>query len=182
MMASLSFCGMSPCIELTVKFASLIFSVSQSTFRFVLQKMTAYKNDGYLGIPRKRRRFQVKMRWILSEQETGMCRCLHRCHWASLEWGLLPRRWRWLIRLFYASDYTKWNGMIIYLKYDVTSLNFAIMSFPRRTKNKSENVENKNLLKFDLKWASEQSKKLTRIESKFEVKKGLAKSNLIIDF
>lgn len=45
------------------------------------------------------------------------------------------------------------------------------MSFPRRTKNKSENVENKNLLKFDLKWASEQSKKLTRIESKFEVKK-----------
>ena len=61
-------------------------------------------------------------------------------------------------------------------------MNFAIMSFPRRTKNKSENVENKNLLKFDLKWASEQSKKLTRIESKFEVKKGLAKSNLIIDF
>jgi hypothetical protein len=29
--ASLSFCGISPCIELTVKLASLIFSVNQST-------------------------------------------------------------------------------------------------------------------------------------------------------
>ena len=42
MMASLSFWGMSPCIELTVKLASRIFSVSQSTLRFVLQKMTAW--------------------------------------------------------------------------------------------------------------------------------------------
>jgi hypothetical protein len=41
MMASLSFCGMSPCMELTVKLASRIFSVNQSTFLFVLQKMTA---------------------------------------------------------------------------------------------------------------------------------------------
>ena len=41
MIASRSFCGMSPCILDTVKFASLIFSVNQSTFRFVLQKMTA---------------------------------------------------------------------------------------------------------------------------------------------
>ena len=31
MMASLSFCGMSPCMDDTVKFASLIFSVNQST-------------------------------------------------------------------------------------------------------------------------------------------------------
>ena len=31
MMASRSFCGMSPCMEDTVKLASLIFSVSQST-------------------------------------------------------------------------------------------------------------------------------------------------------
>ena len=31
MMASLSFCGMSPCMEETVKLASRIFSVSQST-------------------------------------------------------------------------------------------------------------------------------------------------------
>lgn len=31
MMASLSFCGISPCIDVTVKLASLIFSVSQST-------------------------------------------------------------------------------------------------------------------------------------------------------
>lgn len=37
----LSFCGISPCIEETVKFASRIFSVSQSTLRLVLQKMTA---------------------------------------------------------------------------------------------------------------------------------------------
>ena len=42
MIASLSFCGMSPCMELTVKLASLIFSVSQSTFLLVLQKITAY--------------------------------------------------------------------------------------------------------------------------------------------
>lgn len=41
MIASRSFWGMSPCILDTVKFASLIFSVNQSTFRFVLQKMTA---------------------------------------------------------------------------------------------------------------------------------------------
>lgn len=31
-MDSLSFCGMSPCMEDTVKLASLIFSVSQSTY------------------------------------------------------------------------------------------------------------------------------------------------------
>jgi hypothetical protein len=31
MMASLSFCTISPCIADTVKFASLIFSVNQST-------------------------------------------------------------------------------------------------------------------------------------------------------
>jgi hypothetical protein len=31
MMASLSFCGMSPCIDDTVKLASLILSVNQST-------------------------------------------------------------------------------------------------------------------------------------------------------
>lgn len=41
-MASLSFCGMSPCMEDTVKLASRIFSVSHSTFLFVLQKMTAW--------------------------------------------------------------------------------------------------------------------------------------------
>lgn len=41
MMASLSFCTISPCILLTVKLASRIFSVSQSTFLLVLQKMTA---------------------------------------------------------------------------------------------------------------------------------------------
>lgn len=33
MMDSRSFCGMSPCIDDTVKLASLIFSVSQSTYR-----------------------------------------------------------------------------------------------------------------------------------------------------
>lgn len=32
MIASRSFCGISPCIEDTVKFASLIFSVNQSTY------------------------------------------------------------------------------------------------------------------------------------------------------
>uniref|UniRef100_A0A0K8RG64 Putative translation initiation factor 4f helicase subunit eif-4a n=1 Tax=Ixodes ricinus TaxID=34613 RepID=A0A0K8RG64_IXORI len=42
MMASLSFWGMSPCIEDTVKLASRIFSLSQSTFLLVLQKMTAW--------------------------------------------------------------------------------------------------------------------------------------------
>ena len=36
-----SFCFMSPCMDETVKFASRIFSVSQSTLRRVLQKMTA---------------------------------------------------------------------------------------------------------------------------------------------
>ena len=41
MIASRSFCGMSPCMALTVKFASRIFDESQSTFLFVLQKMTA---------------------------------------------------------------------------------------------------------------------------------------------
>ena len=41
MIASLSFCGISPCMEDTVKLASLIFSVNHSTFLFVLQKMTA---------------------------------------------------------------------------------------------------------------------------------------------
>lgn len=41
MMASRSFWTISPCIELTVKLASRIFSVSQSTLRRVLQKMTA---------------------------------------------------------------------------------------------------------------------------------------------
>ena len=41
MIASRSFCGMSPCMEETVKFACLILCVSQSTFFFVLQKMTA---------------------------------------------------------------------------------------------------------------------------------------------
>ena len=41
MMASRSFCGMSPCMALTVKLFCRIFSVSQSTFRLVLQKMTA---------------------------------------------------------------------------------------------------------------------------------------------
>jgi hypothetical protein len=40
-MASRSFCTISPCILLTVKLASLIFSVSQSTFLLVLQKITA---------------------------------------------------------------------------------------------------------------------------------------------
>ncbi|KAH3675816.1 hypothetical protein WICPIJ_009269 [Wickerhamomyces pijperi] len=38
---SLSSCFMSPCIETTVKFEDLIFSVSQSTFFLVLQKITA---------------------------------------------------------------------------------------------------------------------------------------------
>ena len=42
MIASLSFWGISPCIEETVKLASRIFSVNQSTFLFVLQKMTAW--------------------------------------------------------------------------------------------------------------------------------------------
>ncbi len=41
MMASLSFWGISPCMELTVKLDSLILSVNQSTFLFVLQKITA---------------------------------------------------------------------------------------------------------------------------------------------
>ncbi len=41
MMASRSFCGMSPCIADTVKLFCRIFSVSQSTFRLVLQNMTA---------------------------------------------------------------------------------------------------------------------------------------------
>ncbi len=41
MMASRSICGMSPCMDATVKLFCCIFSVSQSTFRFVLQKMTA---------------------------------------------------------------------------------------------------------------------------------------------
>lgn len=41
-MASRSFWGMSPCIDETVKLASRIFSVSQSTLRLVLQKMTAW--------------------------------------------------------------------------------------------------------------------------------------------
>lgn len=44
MMVSRSFCGMSPCMALTVKLFCRIFSVSQSTFRLVLQKMTAYNN------------------------------------------------------------------------------------------------------------------------------------------
>ena len=35
--ASLSFCGISPCIELTVKLASRIFSVSQSTYNNKIQ-------------------------------------------------------------------------------------------------------------------------------------------------
>ena len=43
MMASRSFWGMSPCMADTVKFASRIFVVSQSTFFFVLQKMTAWE-------------------------------------------------------------------------------------------------------------------------------------------
>ena len=41
MIASRSFWGMSPCIAETVKFAWRILLVSQSTFFFVLQKMTA---------------------------------------------------------------------------------------------------------------------------------------------
>jgi hypothetical protein len=41
MMASRSFCGMSPCMADTVKLLLRIFSVSQSTLRLVLQKMTA---------------------------------------------------------------------------------------------------------------------------------------------
>eukprot|EP00961_Rhodomonas_salina_P132191 1778967-Rhodomonas_salina.1 len=35
---------MSPCMEETVKFASRILSVSQSTFLFVLQKITAWQH------------------------------------------------------------------------------------------------------------------------------------------
>ena len=41
MMASRSFCGMSPCIAETVKLAWRILFVSQSTFFLVLQNMTA---------------------------------------------------------------------------------------------------------------------------------------------
>jgi len=41
MMASRSFWSISPCMDETVKLASRIFSVSQSTLRRVLQKMTA---------------------------------------------------------------------------------------------------------------------------------------------
>ena len=41
MMASRSCWGMSPCMDATVKLFCCIFSVSQSTFRFVLQKITA---------------------------------------------------------------------------------------------------------------------------------------------
>ena len=41
MMASRSFWSISPCMDATVKLASRIFSVSQSTLRRVLQKMTA---------------------------------------------------------------------------------------------------------------------------------------------
>lgn len=44
MIASRSFCGMSPCIAETVKLLERIFSVSQSTLRLVLQKMTAYRH------------------------------------------------------------------------------------------------------------------------------------------
>ena len=42
MMASRSCWGMSPCMDATVKLFCCIFSVSQSTFRLVLQKMTAW--------------------------------------------------------------------------------------------------------------------------------------------
>ena len=42
MMASRSFCGMSPCMAETVKLASTILLRSQSTFLRVLQKMTAW--------------------------------------------------------------------------------------------------------------------------------------------
>ena len=49
MMVSRSFCGMSPCMALTVKLFCRIFSVSQSTFRLVLQKMTAYDQKCILG-------------------------------------------------------------------------------------------------------------------------------------
>ena len=42
MMASRSDCGISPCMALTVKLASRILAVSQSTLRLVLQKMTAW--------------------------------------------------------------------------------------------------------------------------------------------
>jgi hypothetical protein len=42
MTASRSFCAMSPCIRLTPKLFSIIFSDSQSTFLRVLQKMTAW--------------------------------------------------------------------------------------------------------------------------------------------
>ena len=41
MMASLSFCGMSPCIDDTVKLFFRIFSVNQSTFFFVFTNITA---------------------------------------------------------------------------------------------------------------------------------------------
>ena len=52
MMASLSFWGMSPCMDDTVKLASRIFSVNQSTLRLVLQKMTACKmeNKSLVGL------------------------------------------------------------------------------------------------------------------------------------
>ena len=43
MIASRSFCTMSPCMDATVKLFCRIFSVNQSTFRLVLQKMTACK-------------------------------------------------------------------------------------------------------------------------------------------
>jgi len=51
--ASLSFCGMSPCIELTVKFDSLIFSVNQSTyaikcFNWLWLTFLSYFNDQWL--------------------------------------------------------------------------------------------------------------------------------------
>ena len=49
MMASRSRCGMSPCIADTVKLASRILAVNQSTFRFVLTKITALQGEGGEG-------------------------------------------------------------------------------------------------------------------------------------
>ena len=51
MMDSRSFWGMSPCIEDTVKLASLIFSVSQSTYKSNQQMLLQ------ASIPKQRRAF-----------------------------------------------------------------------------------------------------------------------------
>lgn len=89
MMASRSFCGMSPCMADTVKLFCRIFSVSQSTFRLVLQKMTACRyitrqrslptSEGFV-------RHQV-CRLRIGGRAQSMCQCRHR----GISGGLNPK-------------------------------------------------------------------------------------------